>query len=165
MPKENNKKKELKKDKALAENTVEELKKERDEYLEGWKRAKADLINYKNEETARSKEMIRFAEEGIIRDMIAVLDSFDLCISSLDKEKESFTKGIRMIRTQIEDVFKKRGLEKIDTPIGKPFNPSFHEAISVIDSDKPAGEVIEEVEKGYLWNGKVLRPVRVVVAK
>jgi molecular chaperone GrpE len=141
------------------------MERERDEYLDGWKRAKADLINYKNEELARMNEVIRFAGEDMVRDMITVLDSFDLCIASLGKEDKASAKGIHMIRTQMEDILKKKGLERIIVSVGHPFDPALHEAISVMESDKPSGTVIDEVEKGYLWNGKMLRPARVVVSK
>jgi molecular chaperone GrpE len=144
---------------------VEKIEKEREEYLDGWKRAKAELINYKNDELKRMNEIVRFAGEDIIRDMISVLDSFDLCISSLSDNDQGVAKGVYMIRTQMEDSLKKKGLERIIVSVGRPFDPALHEAVSAIESDKPSGTVIEEIEKGYMLNGKLLRPARVVVAK
>ena len=145
---------------------VETLKKERDEYLDGWKRAKADLVNYKNDDMARLKEISRFASEDVMRDIVVVLDSFDLGIASLaDSDESPAHKGMYMIRTQLEDVLKKRGLERMINPIGNPFDPALHEAIASVESDKESGTVVDEVEKGYFLNGKVLRPARVVVAK
>jgi molecular chaperone GrpE len=163
------------KDKSIPEEDVlhgseieadgEKLKKERDDYLDGWKRAKAELINYKNDELKRMNEIIRFAGEDITREMIGILDSFDLCIASLNKDEQNVAKGIYMIRTQMEDALKKRGLERIIVSVGHPFDPALHEAISAVESDKPPGTVIEEIEKGFTWNGKLIRPARVVVAK
>jgi molecular chaperone GrpE len=147
-----------------SENLVK-IKKEKDEYLDGWKRAKAELINYKNDELKRKNEIIRFAGEGIVREMIGILDSFDLCISSLSDNDQNTAKGIHMIRTQMEDSLKKKGLERIIVSVGNQFDPTLHEAISAIESDKPSGTVIEEIEKGYMWNGRLLRPARVVVSK
>jgi len=145
---------------------VETLKKERDEELDGWKRAKADLVNYKNDDMARLKEISRFASEDVMRDIVVVLDSFDLGIASLaDSDESPAHKGMYMIRTQLEDVLKKRGLERMINPIGNPFDPALHEAIASVESDKESGTVVDEVEKGYFLNGKVLRPARVVVAK
>jgi molecular chaperone GrpE len=146
-------------------DNLKKIEQERDEYLDGWKRAKAELINYKNDELKRINEIIRFAGEDIVREMVEILDSFDLCISSLADSDQSTAKGIHMIRTQMEDTLKKRGLERIIVSVGNQFDPSLHEAISVIESDKPSGTVIEEIEKGYMWNGKLLRPSRVVVSK
>lgn len=146
---------------------VEALKKERDEYLDGWKRAKADLVNYKGDEMARLKEISRFASEDVMRDIVSVLDSFDLGLASLGGDVESPAgKGMYMIRTQLEDVLKKRGLERIIVSAGHPFDPALHEAIAAVESDElTSGTVVDEVERGYLLHGKVLRPSRVVVVK
>ncbi|MDD4931699.1 MAG: nucleotide exchange factor GrpE [Candidatus Colwellbacteria bacterium] len=145
---------------------MEQLKKERDEYLDGWKRAKADLINYKNEELTRLREISRFAGEDMMRDILVVIDSFDLGISVLGEESEGAAgKGMYMIRTQLEDVLRKKGLERVIVSTGSPFDPSLHEAIASIESNLPSGTVVDEVERGYLLNGKLLRPARVVVAK
>jgi molecular chaperone GrpE len=149
-----------------AVSDIEVLKKEREEYLDGWKRAKADLVNYKNEEMTRLKEISRFASEDILRDIVVVLDSFDLGIAAVaDSDESPAHKGMYMIRTQLEDVLKKRGLERMINPIGHPFDPALHEAIASVESEKESGTVVDEVEKGYLLHGKVLRPARVVVAK
>lgn len=143
---------------------LEKAEKERDEYLSGWKRAKADFINYQKDEAKRFKEIIEFGNQELIKDIIPVLDSFDLGISVLEKEGKA-EKGIYIIRAQLEDVLKKRGLEKIIVSVGQIFDPSLHEAISSVESNQPSGTIIEEVEKGYLLNGRVIRPTRVKVAK
>jgi len=149
----------------ISETEEMKIKREREEYLDGWKRAKAELINHKNDELKRMSEIVRFAGEDIARDMVEILDSFDLCIASLSVDNQSLAKGIYMIRTQLEDLLKKRGMERIIVSVGHQFDPGLHEAISTIQSDKPPGIVIEEIEKGYTWNGKLLRPARVVVSK
>lgn len=148
------------------ESELEKVKKERDEYLDGWKRAKAELINFKNEEMTRLKEVSRFASEDIIRDLIVVLDSFDLAIAALSKDLDSATgKGVYMIRSQFEDALKKRGLERIISPVGHPFDPSLHEAVASVESDSASEVVVDEVERGYTLNGRIIRPARVVVSK
>ena len=148
-----------------AKKLVEKLKKcevEKDEYLNGWKRAKADFINYQKDEAKRFEEAIKFANWDLVRDLITVLDSFDLAIVVLGKEVE---KGIYLIRNQLEDVLRKRGLEKIMIPVGQKFDPTLHEAISEVESDQPAGTIVEEVERGYSLNGRVIRPARVKITK
>jgi len=149
------------------EEPIDELskcQKERDEYLDGWKRAKADLINYKKDEAKRFEAVVKFANEAIIRDLINVLDSFDLALVALEKEAKA-EKGIYLIRAQLEDILRQNGLERIIVSVGQPFDPALQEAIATVDSDKPGGTVVEEVEKGYLLNGKLIRPARVKVAK
>ena len=143
---------------------LNKCQKERDEYLGGWKRAKADLINYKKDEAKRFEIIIKFSQETIIRDLITVLDSFDLALAALEKENKA-EKGIYLIKTQLEDILRQNGLERVIISVGQPFDPSLQEAIASIDSDKPSGTIIEEVEKGYLMHGKLVRPVMVKVAK
>ena len=80
-----------------APNELEQLKKERDEYLNGWKRAKADLINYQKEEIQRLDEMAKYAKGSLVKDLIAVLDSFDLALAVLEKDGKA-EKGFYMIK-------------------------------------------------------------------
>ncbi len=173
---------------------IDELKKcqkERDEYLEGWKRAKADLINYKKDEAKRFEAVVKFSNESLIRELINVLDSFDLALVALQqtqinadnyadkrglnnisenqptnqRESAPWQKGMYLIRAQLEDVLKQNGLERIIVSVGQPFDPALQEAIASVESDKPSGTIIEEVERGYLLSGKLIRPARVKVAR
>lgn len=134
------------------------------EYLAGWQRAKADLSNYKKEEAKRLEEVAKFSNEVLIRDLLTVLDSFDLGIAALEKESKA-EKGIYLIRTQLEDALKKFGLARLIVSVGQEFDPALHEAIAVVDSDKSSGKIVEEVERGYTLHGKLIRPARVKVAK
>ncbi len=149
--------------------TIDELskcQKEREEYLDGWKRARADLINYKKDEAKRFESIVKFSNETIIKDLIIVLDSFDLALSVLQNEAdERKEKGLYLIKQQLEDILKLSGLERIIISVGQPFNPSNQEAVAEVESDKLSGTIIEEVERGYLLNGKLIRPARVKVAK
>ena len=96
--------------------------------------------------------------------MINILDSFDLAILALEREDKA-EKGIYLIKSQLEDNLKKYGLEKVIVSVNQPFDPNLQEAIVAIESDKPSGTIVEEIEKGYLLNGKLIRPARVKVAK
>lgn len=138
--------------------------KEKDEYLDGWKRAKAELINYKKDEAKRFEAIIKFSNEALIRETIKVLDNFDLALNSLEKEGKA-EGGIYLIRAQLEDILKQNGLERIAVNIGQQFDPAFHEAVASVESDKESGIITEEVERGYFLNGKLIKPARVKVAK
>ncbi len=162
---------------------LEQCKKERDEYLDGWKRAKADLANYKKDELKHFEEFARWSQESLIREVIAVLDSFDLAILSRSESGQTQTnadltrtdadavtaerhlRGMYLIRNQLEDILRKNGLQKIVVMIGGKFDPREQEAIGEVTSDKPSGTIVEEVEPGYSLNGKVVRAARVRVAK
>ena len=146
------------------QDKLAKLEKEREEYLAGWKRAKADLINYKKEESRRFEQFAKLSNEVLITELIAVLDSFDLSLTVLEKDKPA-QKGIALIKNQLEGVLKKYGLEKIVVRLGDSFNPNYHEAISEIGSDKQEGTVAEEAESGYVLGGKVIKPVRVKLSK
>ena len=138
--------------------------KQRDEYLAGWQRAKADFSNYKKEEFARLEETVRYANEEFVRDLIGVLDSFDLGLAALEKAGP-VEKGIYMIRAQIEDILKKHGLARIAVKVGDQFDPKIAEVIGEAESEKPPGTIIEEIEAGYRLYDKIVRPARVKVSK
>ena len=134
------------------------------EYLAGWQRAKADFINYKKDEIGRFEELAKYSSLDIIREFINVLDSFDLCLTVLEKNGP-VEKGVYMIRTQIEDILKKRGVEKINIEAGSDFDPSVSEAIAAVESEDPEGRVLEEIEAGYKLYEKIIRPARVKISK
>jgi len=136
---------------------------EKKEYLDGWQRAKADFINFRNDEGKRMEDMARFITVGFVQDVLPVLDSFELALShGMPPETE---KGILLIRAQFMDVLKKRGLEEISAASGDAFNPERHESIGEMESDAPEGAIAEVVQKGYMIRGRVLRPARVRLSK
>ena len=143
---------------------IEEMTAQRDEYLAGWQRAKADFINYKKEELQRIQETARYGSEDLIKDLISVMDNFDLALRTLEKAGP-VEKGIYLIRTQIDDILKKRGLEKIDLKPGDVFDPAVAEALSEVDAEQPPGTIVQEIESGYRLHEKVLRPARVIISK
>lgn len=144
---------------------LDQCARERDEYLDGWRRAKADLINFKKDEAERLSALLRTGNENIIRDLITVLDSFDLGIIATGESNPAVMKGMVLIKTQLEDVLKRHGLEKMVVTKGEMFDPAKHEAIGEMNSEYPDGAVAEEVERGYVLYGKVIRAARVRVSK
>ncbi len=136
--------------------------KQRDEYLDGWKRAKADFINYKKEELKHLEDVARYGSEELIRDMIGVLDNFDLGLQAMEKNG-GVEKGVYMIRAQIEDILKRKGVLRISVKVGDDFDPSVAEAVAMAESDKPPGTILEEIEPGYKLYDKIIRPARVKV--
>lgn len=134
------------------------------EYLAGWQRAKADFANYKKDEIQRFEEFTKYSSADMIKEFINVLDSFDLAIASLEKNG-AVEKGVYMIRSQIEDLLKRRGLEKIEVAIGSDFDPNIAEAVAETESEKLPGKIVEIVEPGYMLYEKILRPARVIVGK
>ncbi|OGY58396.1 MAG: nucleotide exchange factor GrpE [Candidatus Colwellbacteria bacterium RIFCSPLOWO2_12_FULL_44_13] len=144
------------------EEIIVRLEKEKQEYLDGWKRAKADLINYRKDELKRFEEIARFGTEDVMLDLTLILDSFDLAMRSGTAESNE---GVRMIKTQLMDILKRRGLERIPIKKGDEFNPTLHEAVAESEEDEAPGKITEELSAGYMLNGRVIRPARVKVAK
>ena len=142
---------------------IERLEKERREYLEGWQRAKADFINYKKDEGKRAEELLGFAAAALIRELLMVLDSFDLAIG--DKQSIADDRGMTLIRAQLEDILKRHGLETVSAVAGDAFNTERHEAIGEEMSDVPEGAVASILQKGYILHGRLIRPARVRLAK
>lgn len=143
---------------------IADCEKQRDEYLNGWQRAKADFINYKKEESNRLESVIRLGNEELIRDMVNVLDSFELGMVAM-KGNESAEKGFQMIRSQCEEVLRRYGLEKVSAKEGETFDPSRHEAVEEIVTSFPPNTVTEVVSAGYTLNGRMIRPAKVKISK
>ncbi len=144
---------------------LETLKAQCEEYLNGWKRAKADLANSKAEEGKRLTDFAKFVGEAMMKDLTTVLDSLALAAAAIPETNEA-RKGILIIQAQLEEVLKKHGLEKITANVGDDFDPAKHEAMALVDgAGKPPETIAEEIEKGYSLNGKVLKPARVTVTK
>ncbi|MFH1714564.1 MAG: nucleotide exchange factor GrpE [Candidatus Nealsonbacteria bacterium] len=159
---------EKKQNKIKSENSEEKLKecqKQRDEYLSGWQRARADFINYKKQEIERIGEILNYQKEELILRLLPVLDSFDTAEGNItEKEKESL-KGFLQIKFQILDFLKQQQVAEIKTE-GEKFNPEFHEAVEIIESEESeSGTILEEIQKGYTLNDKLIRPAKVKVAK
>lgn len=148
---------EKKKSKKLAECEAE-----KEEYLNGWKRAKADLINYKRDEANRVESLLKERKRGIMLKIISVMDSFDRALEM--EEEDAFSEGFLKIKEQMDELLKKEGVEEIDS-VGKEFDPSFHEVIETLEKEGVEnGVIIEEAQKGYKMDGELLRPSKVKVA-
>jgi len=146
---------------------LEECQKQKEEYLVGWKRERADFINYKKTEEERINKIVKFANENLILKILSVLDNIYIAEKELPQklEKNDWVKGILKIKEQILDFLRKEGIEEIKC-LGENFNPNFHEAVeSVQTKNYESGIIVEEIKKGYKLNGKVIRPAKVKVAK
>lgn len=141
----------IKKDETPVESVNHEQKAE--EYLNNWKRERADFLNYKKDEAKRVEEFARFANEDLILETIDILDDLELAA------KELKDVGLESIIKKFNDLFRKYGVERIATD--GPFNPELHEAMET----EPGGTKMKEVRAGYTMHGKLIRPARVKIAK
>ncbi len=145
---------------------IKEVEKQRDEYLAGWQRAKADFINYKKEEEKRVESLAVFLNGGVAMKLLPILDNFDSAEKGLSEElkNDESIKGFLQIKKQILDHLKELKIEPINA-VGEKFDPHFHEAVEEIEEDGNTGTILEEVQKGYKIDGVVLRPAKVKVIK
>jgi molecular chaperone GrpE len=142
---------------------LEECKKQVEEYLNNWKRERADFINYKKDEAKRMGEFLKFSTEGIIMELVDVIDAIEVVRKNVPdgKELKDWLAGFDSALDKLEAFLKKFGVEKIKTE-GVKFDPLVHEAVEIRDKD---GENIEEIRPGYMMHEKVIRPVRVRIIK
>ena len=125
----------------------------------------AEFDNFKKRQAREYTRLIESAENSLMLDVLEVVDDFSRALKHEPDDQANFRQGIEMIATKFGDLLKRRGLKEIEA-VGKPFDPGYHEAIMQIESaEVDEGVVIEEIQKGYMFNDKVLRPSRVVVAK
>ena len=146
------------------EKKLKECDKLKGEYLSGWKRARADFLNYKKEETQRISEFLKFGKEEFILKLLPILDSFERSSKAIKDKNNPTIQGFLKIKEQIEDFLKNEGVEKIETKDQK-FDPNFHEAVEQVANSEESGVIIEELEKGYTLYETVIRPAKVRVVK
>ena len=136
---------------------------EKGEYLAGWQREKADFINYRRRQEEQMAEWLKMAQSGLINDLLPILESLNHAERYAEQRGKEEV-DVSKIKQQLWAILKKYGVEEIKA-VGEKFNPEFHEAIEQVESEGEEGIVIEEVQKGYTLNGRVLRTAKVKVSR
>ena len=149
------------------EKTIEEFKKQAEEYLAGWKRAKADFVNYQKQAERERAEWFRFANAACVKAMLPVLDSLESASSPLSggAPLSGEDSGIAKIRDQMLDALKQLGVEAIAVA-KEPPNPELHEVVGTEKIEGiSSGLMAREVQRGYTLHGRLLRAAKVIVSK
>lgn len=144
-----------------------EARAEADEYLDGWRRAQAEFSNYKKRQRAEQSKIRELANANLLRKLLPVLDDFERALATMPEgiAHLSWSQGLLMIERKLEAILETEGVEPIDTE-GEAFDPNYHEAVT--HEEMPGyqdGQIIGEVQKGYVLGDRVLRPALVRVAK
>ncbi|MEA3293235.1 MAG: nucleotide exchange factor GrpE [Patescibacteria group bacterium] len=166
----NKKEEEKKKETKLTKSIKEKLKicqKEKDEYLAGWQREKANFLNYKKEGGKEMEKIIKYINQRLILKILLTLDTIFLAESNMPKElkEDEWVNGILQTKNQLQSILKEEGVEEIETNDRK-FDPVFDEAIEEVQKDGiESGMIIEEIKKGYKIGDRVIRPSQVRIAK
>jgi molecular chaperone GrpE len=148
-------------------NMEEELEAERQrsaEYLDQAQRARAELVNYRRRTEEELARMQKQAGERIISKLLPAIDDLDRAIDSMSEEERasSWGEGIKLVQRKIWATLESEGVAPIES-LGKPFDPSFHEAISMQEGANGATTVVQEFQRGFMLGDRVLRPAMVVV--
>lgn len=146
---------------------LEKVKTERQEYLDGWQRAKADAVNMKREAEARGARSGELLREGLVHDIIPALDSFDMAAGSeaWGTVPDVWKSGMERVRDQLVEALRQHGVERYGK-IGEEYSPHLHEVIQEVD-DMPGEphDIVRVLRYGYRIADRVLRPAQVIIKK
>jgi molecular chaperone GrpE len=148
------------------EEQIRKLSAERDDLRDTLLRRQADFDNFRKRTEKELQQQRHRGIEHLVELTLPVLDAFDNAIAGAAKDSAAaeYVKGFELIRRQLWDVLSKQGLRKIES-VGKEFNPHFHHAIAKVETDEHAdGTVVGELQPGYTFHERVLRPAMVRVA-
>ena len=156
-------KEELKQEDTNVDNELVKTKQELEETTDRYKRIMAEFENFKKRSTKEREGLYNSLIADIITSFLPVQDNLEKAIQA-KTEDENFKQGIELVTKQISDIFKKFGVEEIET-VGKPFDPEVHEAVSMVQDDTLGEKIVkEEFRKGYRIGNRVIRHAMVVVA-
>jgi molecular chaperone GrpE len=130
-------------------------------------RERADLENYRKRVQREKEEILKYGNESLMLEILPVIDNMERALSHASEEpnNEAIIEGIRLTHAMLLAVLKKFGVTPIDTEKGCPFDPAFHQAMhQVASSDFPLNTVVDELQRGYMINERLLRPAMVSVA-
>ena len=140
-------------------------KKEKEEYLLGWQKERADFVNYKKQEEERKINFSEITREHILSRFLTVIDSFNMAFANREaweKVDANWRIGVEYIYTQMNNIFEEYGVKPIGE-IGEVFDPNFYQSINMIQTDKKENDhtIAEVIQKGYKFGTKVIRAARV----
>lgn len=148
-----------------------QLKEEANKAKEYWDRLlrlQADFDNTRKRIEKEKQDFVRFANEGIIVELLNILDDLERAVDLAESKHEdlpAFLKGVEMILAHLYEMLKEYGVRPIDAE-GKLFDPHLHEALMQVENkDVPEHTIVEELQKGYLLNDRVIRTAKVKVSK
>jgi molecular chaperone GrpE len=143
---------------------TEKLKAERDALLDRVARLQAEFDNARKRGVREQQEFREFAAADVIRNFLPILDSFERALKA-GGDAGDFRNGVELIYRQFQDALQKSGAQPINA-VGQPFDPRMHEAIEMVDTTEvPDHQVVDELQRGYKYKDRLLRPAMVRVAR
>lgn len=146
---------------------LKQAKKEKEEYLTGWQKERADFANYKKEEDARKAMFSESMREHILSRFLSVMDSFNMAFQNKEaweKVDASWRKGVEYIYSQMNGIFEEYGVKSVGVE-GEKFDPNIHESIDMVETDDKGSDhkIAKVIQQGYKLGERVIRPARVNV--
>ncbi|MFA6297516.1 MAG: nucleotide exchange factor GrpE [Candidatus Paceibacterota bacterium] len=146
---------------------LKNLKTEKEEYLNGWQKERAEFANYRKQEDDRKATFSEAMRERIITRFLSVADSFNMAFANREaweKVDENWRKGVEYIYSQLNTIFEEYGVKEIGQE-GEAFDPNIHQSIDMVETDKKEldHKVATIIQKGYKLGERVIRPARVNV--
>ena len=142
-------------------------RKRSEDYLTRLKYLQADLENFKNRSAREAEQVKNYCTERFVFQLLDVVDELELAVKNgeISTSPDSLMEGVEMTLKKLRKVLEQEGVTPIESPEGKVFDPTRHNAVAAEEqNDVPDGTVLEEIRKGYMMNGKVIRPTIVKVA-
>jgi molecular chaperone GrpE len=147
------------------ETELQRLKAERDTLVDRLARAQAEFENARRRASKEQQDFRDYAVADAVKALLPALDSFERALESGKSEGGDFRGGVELIYKQLQDALAKLGVRPIPAK-GEPFDPHYHEAIELVETtDVPDHEIVEELQRGYKFKDRLLRPAMVKVAK
>jgi molecular chaperone GrpE len=146
---------------------LEEKEKEAKENYDRFLRMAADFENFKKRAAKEKEDYLKFANEDLIKAILPFVDNLERAVNHAEKVQDTgvMIEGVRLTIQQIHQALNKFGLSSFES-VGKPFDPAMHEAMLAVETDQhEPNQVLEEFQKGYLLNDRLLRPATVSVSK
>lgn len=166
--KEGRKKQErLKQEIEVLRKDLQEAKVEAEQLKDRWMRAAAELENFKKRSARDREELLRQAQERVIKEFLPVLDNLQRALAHANNQEgtEGLLEGIQMIEKQFISALERLGVSPMEV-LHQAFDPGKHEAMMQVETEEyEPNTVVQELEKGYLWNDRLLRPAKVAVSK
>jgi molecular chaperone GrpE len=148
-----------------ADDEIKKLRDERDSLFDRLARLQAEFDNYRKRAAKENADFRDYAVADAAKALLPAIDNLALALKSASGSPDDFRKGVELIQRQLQDTLQKLNVQEIRAK-GQPFDPRFHEAIEVVESDKvPDHHVLEELQPGYRMKDRLLRPAMVIVAK
>ena len=143
---------------------LEELRREKDALQDRLLRTAAEFDNYRKRVDRERRDLAEYTAADIVSEMLPIVDNLERALAAAS-ESDPLRKGVELILKQMLDMLRKRGVKRIEA-LGTDFDPNFHQAvIHEVSDEHREGEVMEELQRGYLLGDRLLRPSMVKVAK